>query len=342
MKFRNLTALLVLIAICMLIQTQILAEPTANLEISAAWVRPSLAGQVTSAAYLRITNHGSQPDQLLRVTAPGIAHIEIHQTTMDGETAQMHPVYGLEIAPGTTVSLEPMGLHLMLMGIQHALNEGDTLLLTLHFASGAVLTIEARIAHSPEPQWLSADVLTLESLSAQQSGLYVGQIQEPPLQVQDFVLPGSHEDIQRLSDLNGTWRVIFFGYMHCPDFCPLTLVEYKRVKELLAEVAQDVTFVFISVDPIRDSVDALREYLARFDPAFIGFSGDDATLTRIQPDYGFYYARRMGSGTQSVYTIDHSTRSYLLDRDGVLRASFAYDTHPDLIASALRWYMAHE
>ncbi len=168
---------------------------------------------------------------------------------------------------------------------------------------------------------------------------YIGDVVEPPVQLQDFTLPSSSGEAMRLSDLNGKWRVMFFGYLHCPDFCPLTLVEYREVKELLGEDAAEVDFLYVSVDGVRDTPQALHDYLDNFDPAFIGFSGDDETLARIQPDYGFYYSRRLDSGSQAVYTIDHSTRSYLIDPQGRLRATFTYDVRPEAIAGAIQWYL---
>lgn len=130
--------------------------------------------------------------------------------------------------------------------------------------------------------------------------------------------------------------------MRCPDFCPLTLVDYKHVRQLLADDAEQVNFIFISVDSERDTPEALTRYMRNFDATFVGFSASDETLSEIQPDYGFYYARRLNASSNAVYTIDHSTRSYLVDRNGVLRASFAYDTDPEQVAFALRWYLAHE
>jgi protein SCO1/2 len=136
--------------------------------------------------------------------------------------------------------------------------------------------------------------------------------------------------------------MIFFGYLHCPDFCPLTMAEFKRVKQLLGELADQVQFIYISVDGARDTPELIASYLDNFDPSFIGFSGDDVTLAGIQPDYGFYYQRKLDTGSQAEYIVDHSTRSYLLDRDGRLRSSFTYDTEPEAIANALRWYIENE
>src|SRR5690606_19620582 len=128
----------------------------------------------------------------------------------------------------------------------------------------------------------------------------------------------------------------------CPDFCPMTLAEYKRIKTLLGENAASVEFVYISVDGVRDTPEAIRRYLSNFDPEFVGFSGDDETLARIQPDYGFYYRRRFDSGSRAEYVIDHSTRSYLVDHDGYLRATFTYDIRPEQVAQAIDWYLQQE
>jgi protein SCO1/2 len=169
---------------------------------------------------------------------------------------------------------------------------------------------------------------------------YVGDLVAPPVQLQDFTMPASTGNTLRLSDLNGRWRLMFFGYLHCPDFCPLTLTEYRQVKQLLGADATQVAFVYISVDGVRDTPQALRDYLDNFDAEFIGFSGDDETLARIQPDYGFYYRRQLNTGSQAAYIIDHSTRSYLVDPEGYLRATFTYDIAPSAIAAAIQWHMA--
>ena len=181
----------------------------------------------------------------------------------------------------------------------------------------------------------------VEAAAASQ-GVSLGTVINPPLLVRNFTLPASTGSDLSLHDLNGKFRMIFFGYLHCPDFCPLTMAEFKRVKQLLGDDAGEVEFIYISVDGARDTPQIIANYLDNFDPTFIGFQGNDATLAQIQPDYGFYYQRRLGTGSQAEYVVDHSTRSYLLDREGRLRSSFTYDTSPDLIANALRWYIQNE
>jgi protein SCO1/2 len=254
----------------------------------------------------------------------------------------MRPLAALNIPAETRVQLQPGSYHIMLMGLSAPLSEGTLVPLTFTFASGVEIDTVAWVSATPIPNELTVDVLTEQALAAVASGTYVGQVVNPPIQVQDFVAPGSDPELTHFGVTNGTWRVIFFGYMHCPDFCPLTLTDYRRTKALLGDASDDVTFMYVSVDSVRDTPDAVRRYLNNFDTAFVGFSPDDNTLSRIQPDYGFYYLRRLNPGSLAVYIIDHSTRSYLVDREGVLRASFAYDTEPQQLADALRWYVEHE
>ncbi|MFN8377567.1 MAG: SCO family protein [Anaerolineae bacterium] len=178
--------------------------------------------------------------------------------------------------------------------------------------------------------------------AAASEGVSLGTVVNPPLLVRNFTLPASTGADLSIYDLNGKYRMIFFGYLHCPDFCPLTMAEFKRVKQLLGEYADQVDFIYISVDGARDTPELIASYLNNFDPTFIGFQGNDTTLAQIQPDYGFYYQRRLDTGSQAEYVVDHSTRSYLLDREGRLRSSFTYDTEPEVIADALRWYIQNE
>lgn len=164
----------------------------------------------------------------------------------------------------------------------------------------------------------------------------------PPLALQDFTLPASTGAALSLSDLRGQWLVIFFGYTHCPDFCPMTLLDYKRVKAELGPRAEDVRFIYISVDGFRDTPAAMQGYLAHFDPDFLGFSGDDDTLRRVAGDYNLYYRRRVEEGSAETYYVEHTTRSYLVNRSGGLVASFAYQTDPTIVTDVIEAYLASE
>lgn len=173
-------------------------------------------------------------------------------------------------------------------------------------------------------------------------GVFVGDYLPHPIAIQDFTMSGNQGDAMSLSDSNGKWRLLFFGYTHCPDFCPLTLAEFKLIKAQLGDLAEDIEFVFVSVDGERDTPEVITEYTARFDPEFIAFSGDDETLAQIQPDFGLYYARAENAASPENYMVDHTTRSYLIDRDGNLLSTFTYDTTPQEITGAIQWWMARE
>jgi len=109
-----------------------------------------------------------------------------------------------------------------------------------------------------------------------------------------------------LSRLNGKWSFLFFGYTHCPDICPTTLATLARVRENIAKGAagaRDVQFVFISVDPNRDTAGKLGQYVTYFDASFLGVTGNDAQLGNLAaPSFATWHvvARKGGVAKLSL------------------------------------------
>lgn len=141
-----------------------------------------------------------------------------------------------------------------------------------------------------------------------------------------FALRGPHGPFSN-ANLTGHWSFIFFGYTQCPDICPTALALMKDVKAAIAgkaAVPPAPTFqvVFVSVDPRRDTRELLNEYMAAFDPSFIGVNGDDAALAPLVKNLGVYYQRNDGTDTKH-YTVDHSATIYLIDPRGRLAALFS-------------------
>lgn len=141
-----------------------------------------------------------------------------------------------------------------------------------------------------------------------------------------FVLQGQTGEFTN-ADLQGRWTFMFFGYTQCPDICPTALTLMKDVQAVVARgaaapAALPLQVVFVSVDPRRDTRDLLNEYMAAFDPAFIGLRGDDSALAPLTRNLGVYYQRNDGTDTQR-YTVDHSAAIYLIDPRGRLRAVFS-------------------
>jgi len=159
---------------------------------------------------------------------------------------------------------------------------------------------------------------------------------DQPRQLTDWTLPSSTGDELSLSELRGKYAVLFFGYTNCPDFCPTTLGDYKLVKRELGETAGQVDFVFVSVDPERDTPEVLQKYVATFDPSFIGVSGDPATLESVSKEYGLYYKLRKDEASGGNYPVDHTSLSYLVDPQGRLVAMYPYGLAPKDIAADLK------
>ena len=144
--------------------------------------------------------------------------------------------------------------------------------------------------------------------------------------------------------LLGRWTFMFFGYTQCPDICPSALSLMKALRVQLATngaVAPAPTFqvVFVSVDPRRDTRELLAQYLAAFDPSFIGASGDDASLAELAAKLGVQY-RRHDETDQRNYTVDHSTTIHLVDPTGRLAVVFPHPQDASQMAAAFRRIVA--
>ncbi len=164
---------------------------------------------------------------------------------------------------------------------------------------------------------------------------YRGVVIDPPVVAADFSLPDQNGGTFRLSEQRGKIVLIFFGYTHCPDICPITLSEFKRIKAALGKQAEQLVFVFITVDPERDTPQRLREYLLNFDPAFVGLSGSAEDLEQVYRAYGVY-RQKQEVGSAGGYLVDHSTRIYLIDAQGNWRLNYPYGTPPEDIVSDIR------
>jgi protein SCO1/2 len=128
-----------------------------------------------------------------------------------------------------------------------------------------------------------------------------------------------------LSRLKGKWSFLFFGYTHCPDVCPMTLATLARAHESMAKSkagAEDVQFVFISVDPNRDTAGKLRQYVTYFDTSFLGVAGDNAELGKLADQLGAAYQLVITPGVEN-YPVYHTAAVFLVDPRARYHAVFA-------------------
>ncbi len=165
-----------------------------------------------------------------------------------------------------------------------------------------------------------------------------GVLMQSPEPVPDFEMMASTGERVRLSDFHGKPVLLYFGYTYCPDACPTTMNELRKVMEQLGPRADDVQVVMVSVDPERDTPDALREYLANFGATFIGLSGSEEELLSAATPLGVYFRKHDGTPA-SGYLVDHSTTLMAVDPDGFLRLLYPYETPADAIAEDMRTMM---
>lgn len=167
---------------------------------------------------------------------------------------------------------------------------------------------------------------------------YQGNLINPPIPETDFTLTNQNGGTFRLSDQRGKIVLMFFGYSHCPDVCPAMLSNYKQVIQRLGNQAQKVDFVFVTVDPQRDSPEALRQYLAKFDPSIIGLTGTRPELEKVWKAYGVYQdsANNASSAANLAYLVDHSSIIYLIDSQGNWRLDYSYGTEIQKIVDDLQ------
>jgi cytochrome oxidase Cu insertion factor (SCO1/SenC/PrrC family) len=143
-------------------------------------------------------------------------------------------------------------------------------------------------------------------------------------------------------DFAGTWQLVFFGFTSCPDVCPTTLIEVSAVLEKLGDDAQQVTPLFISVDPERDTPEVMAEYVANFDPRIVGLTGSQEQIKQAAQAFRAYYAKVEQENQPDGYTMDHSAFLYLMDPDGEYATHFSPSDEPAAIADEIRAYLEGE
>ncbi len=116
------------------------------------------------------------------------------------------------------------------------------------------------------------------------------------------------------TQLTGKWSVMFFGYTHCPDICPTTITALAKVAEKLTpEIREHVQFVFISIDPERDTADLLADYMAFFRPDFLAATGDEQQLQQLTMSLGAMYMKVPG---ENSYSMSHSNSLFIINPQG--------------------------
>lgn len=152
----------------------------------------------------------------------------------------------------------------------------------------------------------------------------------------DIELPSTQGDFSLAQLGEEQIALVSFGYTYCPDVCPMTLsVKRQALAGLSPAQRQKVVPVMITVDPERDTLERLEQYLAFFDEDLIGARGSDADLKDVMSRYGVISRRVEAPDSAIEYTIDHSSALYLVDRDGDILQRVLYSPTPQALSAAL-------
>ncbi len=166
--------------------------------------------------------------------------------------------------------------------------------------------------------------------------LQTGTLISPPRSLPKFVLQDMHGQSVSQTTLAGRWSVLFFGYTSCPDVCPTTLAQLSQVHKALAGLpaASQPQFIFISVDPKRDTAAKLISYLQYFDADFQGFTGTPAQLDTFTKALGVPVI--IQSTADGAYTVDHSASLFVINPQQQLAAVISPPYQTSALASDLR------
>jgi protein SCO1/2 len=168
-----------------------------------------------------------------------------------------------------------------------------------------------------------------------------GTLVDPPEAAPGFTLTDDLGQLFQLDSLKGKVVLLYFGYTHCPDVCPLTLANLAQVRHALGPEASQVQVVFVTTDPGRDTAQVLKEYLGKFDGTFIGARGEWPEISKVLQEYYALASKRDAASSAPGYTVDHTAYIYAIDRKQQWRAIYAQDSKVEDIAGDVR-YLLHE
>src|SRR5262249_50899151 len=141
------------------------------------------------------------------------------------------------------------------------------------------------------------------------------------------------------SQIASAWLLVYFGYTHCPDVCPTTLLDLTQTLQDIGPLAEYVQPIFITIDPERDTPQVIREYLESFDQRIIGLTGSPSEIAKVAAEYRVYYKKEeTAGGDADDYLMQHSAFVYVMGPTGAYVTLFSprQGQGPELMAARLR------
>jgi protein SCO1/2 len=133
----------------------------------------------------------------------------------------------------------------------------------------------------------------------------------------------------------GRHMLVYFGYTFCPDVCPTELQSLTVALNDMGKKGDAITPVFVTIDPERDDVAAVREYIGFFHPRLVGLTGTPAQVEAITDAFGVFYAKARDTGETSDYLMDHSSLIFLMNEKGRYVTHIRTGTAPEVMVRQL-------
>lgn len=143
-----------------------------------------------------------------------------------------------------------------------------------------------------------------------------------------------------LAEFKGKVVLIYFGYMFCPDICPIDLSNLAGLLKRLGKDSAQVQTIFITLDPARDTPELMGKYVQHFDKRILGLRGTEQQTKQVATQYKTFYEKVSLNGNQ--YVIDHTAFIYILNRAGKYLAFFPPGTSPERMEVMVREALAHD
>lgn len=180
--------------------------------------------------------------------------------------------------------------------------------------------------------WLGTDLMPAPRDKGRESG--------KPLVGGDFSLVDSTGRTVTQKDLEGSYTLVYFGFTHCPDICPTSLLVIQNAVKNLHDKGNNVKRVFITLDPERDTPEVVGKYVSHFGDGMVGLSGTPAQIKQAADAFKVYYRKVEDKDSAMGYVIDHSGFIYLMGPDGAYVTHFPHtiseQTLTDGLAAAIK------
>lgn len=165
-----------------------------------------------------------------------------------------------------------------------------------------------------------------------------GAVLQSPLPAHDFKLMSHLGQPISLSDFKGKTVLLYFGYTICPDVCPTTLAEIAKARKLLGKDAEQIQTIMVTVDPDRDTIPVLADYVTHFDKSFIAMRGNADETAQVATYYGIYFEKENADSALG-YLVNHTATVMVIDKNGYLRLVFPFGATAQDMAADLQYLM---